>query len=107
MTDKTDPPIQGYRTLTDFQVAMMNLIKTQEEQILRLLDAMDADDDVDGRWMAIARTDLQKGFMALNRAVAKPQRISGDMEGKSTVALEALKRAFKARKSGGAGSGAA
>lgn len=29
----------------------------------------------DQRWIAIARTHFQEGFMALNRAVFQPQRI--------------------------------
>jgi hypothetical protein len=30
-------------------------------------------DGADQRWVAIAKTDLQKGFMALVRAVAQPE----------------------------------
>jgi hypothetical protein len=29
----------------------------------------------DPRWLAVARTDFQRAYMALNRAVFQPQRI--------------------------------
>ena len=35
--------------------------------------------DVDQRWAAVARTHLEQGFMAMNRAVFRPGRISGDL----------------------------
>ena len=28
---------------------------------------------IDKRWLAIAKTDLQKGFMSLVRSIAKPE----------------------------------
>lgn len=35
-------------------------------------EKLDASGLHDGRWLAIAQTDLQKGFMSLTRSVAKP-----------------------------------
>jgi hypothetical protein len=35
---------------------------------------MKDDAQYDQRWLSIARTMLEEGFMALNRAVFKPQR---------------------------------
>jgi len=32
--------------------------------------------EFDQRWLAIARTHVEQGFMAFNRAVFRPQRIS-------------------------------
>lgn len=29
--------------------------------------------EIDGRWLAIGKTDLQKGFMALARSISKPE----------------------------------
>jgi hypothetical protein len=29
----------------------------------------------DARWIAIARTHIEQGFMALNRAIFKPERV--------------------------------
>ena len=42
------------------------------EQVGALVEKLDKLDGIDRRWTAIARTDLQKGFMALTRAIAKP-----------------------------------
>jgi hypothetical protein len=93
----TPPPIEGYRTLTQVEVNMMNLIKghgTALESLvlsvqghllmqrreaarlapiqasdaeLRRLDRAEAD-----RWARIAATHFQEGLMALARAVAQP-----------------------------------
>ena len=30
-------------------------------------------EDIDGRWVSIARTHFQQGFMALTRAVTRPE----------------------------------
>jgi hypothetical protein len=55
--------------------------KEMEERLLRHLDLLrDASvgigAPIDGRWLSIARTHFEQGFMALNRAVLQPQRIS-------------------------------
>jgi hypothetical protein len=31
--------------------------------------------EVDRRWLSIAKTHFEQGFMALNRSIFKPQRI--------------------------------
>lgn len=67
-------PVSGYRPQTEGAVALVNRNKAMEERILRVIDAMQGDDAIDQRWLAIARTDLEKGFMALNRAVFRPGR---------------------------------
>ena len=64
--------INGYRELTDDEVGDINDIKSLAEVVGHLVDSMKDYEDVDQRWLAIAKTDLQKGFMALVRAVAKP-----------------------------------
>lgn len=49
-----------------------------EERLLRDLDVMADSEEpgrFDGRWLAIARTELQQGFMALQRAVLLSPRI--------------------------------
>lgn len=68
---KTDP-IKGYRDLSPEEIKLANelkdlasLVGDKVEQILNLEAA-------DKRWANIARTDLQVGFMALIRAVLKP-----------------------------------
>jgi hypothetical protein len=52
----------------------VNTNKEAEERLLRVLDAMQGDWS-DMRWVAIARTHFEQGFMALNRAIFRPVRI--------------------------------
>lgn len=54
---------------------MANRNKLLEERVLRVLDDLKSDPDVDQRWLAAGRTDIEKGFMSVNRAVFKPARI--------------------------------
>lgn len=77
--------ITGYRDLTPAEVALMNQIKESAEYVAELVRQLDAAQYVigqhehgdligtaDHRWLAIGRTQLQQGFMALTRAIAKP-----------------------------------
>ena len=64
--------ITGYRDLTAEEIGLMNEGKALAEQVGAHLDKLDKLDGIDRLWAAIARTDLQKGFMALTRAIAKP-----------------------------------
>jgi hypothetical protein len=69
-------PVAGYRPQSDDAVALVNQNKSMEERLLRVMDAMQGDPVFDQRWLAIARTQIEQGFMALNRAVFRPGRIS-------------------------------
>jgi hypothetical protein len=55
------------------EVATLNDVERQAEMLRHFLDRLASRPagDVDGRWFAIARTELQQGFMALRRAVTK------------------------------------
>lgn len=68
-------PVEGYRPQTDDAVAMVNEFKRSEEEILRRLDAMAQNPDIDIRWLAIGRTGLEQAFMAINRSVFRPHRL--------------------------------
>lgn len=46
-----------------------------EEGLLRLLDELATREDIDKRWLALSRTHMEIGFMALNRSIFRPQRI--------------------------------
>ena len=70
MSDK--PKITGYRDLSTEEVDAMNQVKATANAVGALLDEIAAKPDIDKRWVAIARTDLQQGFMALTRAIAQP-----------------------------------
>lgn len=64
--------ISGYRELSQDEIDTMNMVKNAAKMVGGLIKDLDGE-DVDPRWVAIAKTDLQKGFMALTRAVAKPE----------------------------------
>lgn len=66
------PTIAGYRDLTVEEIHKVNLIKEGERQVGMLWREIDQTCDCDPRWLAIAKTELQNGFMALVRAVTKP-----------------------------------
>lgn len=66
------PKIIGYRQLTQEEADLMNKIKLHARNVELLIGEIQSCTNADGRWIAIGTTDLQKGFMALTRAVAKP-----------------------------------
>lgn len=72
-------PIKGYSTPTVDTAKVVNRNKILEEMVLRMLDEHFKDATYDGRWLAIAKTHFQEGFMAMNRAVFQPKRIEGDL----------------------------
>lgn len=74
----TQPKITGYRQLTEDEASCMNKIKEMGNAVGSLLMSIEADElegrvRLDGRWVSIAKTQLQQGFMALTRAVARPE----------------------------------
>jgi hypothetical protein len=66
--------VAGYRPQTSEAVGLVNANKVGEEHLLRQLDVLKTK-DVDQRWLSIARTHIEEGFMALNRAIFKPERV--------------------------------
>lgn len=68
-------PVEGYRPQTDTAVELVNTNKKMEEAVLLVLDKLAADPDVDKRWLAIGRTHIEQGFMAINRSIFKPARV--------------------------------
>lgn len=75
MAEHKGLPVAGYRAQSDGAVALVNENKRVEEAILRTLDAMRGDGSYDQRWLAIGRTHIEQGFMAINRAVFQPARV--------------------------------
>jgi len=65
--------IDGYRDLSKEEISLVNDIKQNGNELGALLDILEQHPGVDKRWLAIARTDLQKGLMALVRSITKPQ----------------------------------
>lgn len=70
--------IKGYRELSQAEVDAMNEGKELAEKVgdwIKRLESAAAQEggyDPDKRWLAIGKTDLQKGFMAAIRSIAKP-----------------------------------
>ena len=64
--------IKGYRELSQGEIDAMNAVKEKAAEVGILIEEMESNSELDQRWVAIATTDLQRGFMAAVRAVAKP-----------------------------------
>jgi hypothetical protein len=76
--------IIGYRDLSQPEIDLMNEGKALAEQVGAFVAKVSdhgirtygpdvtKSGDVDHRWLAIGRTHLQQGFMAVTRAIAKP-----------------------------------
>lgn len=77
-------PIKGYRNLDPLDIALINKIKDHAaatevlwEEVRKTVTRQQyrpgtIPDTEPARWAAIARTELQQGYMALVRAVAQP-----------------------------------
>lgn len=79
-------PVPGYRAQPQEAVDLVTKFKREEEFLLRQLDEMAKDTGpspggcgpkgaYDGRWLAVARTHFEQGYMALNRSVFRPARV--------------------------------
>lgn len=68
-------PVAGYRAQAPEAVERVNANKEIEERVLRMLDDLAQVAEVDKRWLAIGRTQIEQGFMAVNRAVFQPGRV--------------------------------
>ncbi len=65
--------IKGYRDLTPNELALINECKEMGVRVGDLCDKISLTPDTDFRWTAIGKTNLQQGFMALTRSIAKPE----------------------------------
>lgn len=74
MTALKGLPVAGYRAQSELAVELVNTNKGAEEAVLRLLDGLAEFPDIDKRWLAVGRTHIEQGFMAVNRAVFRPGR---------------------------------
>lgn len=64
--------ITGYRDLAQDEIDLMNETKAAAVAVGALCEKLSDTAGVDRRWVSIAKTDLQKGFMALTRSIAQP-----------------------------------
>ena len=70
--DNQHRKIKGYRDLSQAEIDLMNKIKEKAAEVGELIEELEESPEIDKRWLAIAKTDLQKGFMAATRSIAKP-----------------------------------
>jgi hypothetical protein len=77
MADDKHPglPVSGYLPQGADNVAIVNENKVLEERCIRVAEAIRDTDGMDGRMAALAITNIQQGFMWLNRAVFQPGRV--------------------------------
>lgn len=71
--DNQHKKIKGYRDLSQKEIDSMNKVKVVAEKVGELLEEVGQIDGIDVSWFAIGKTDLQKGFMSVTRAIAKPE----------------------------------
>ena len=65
--------IKGYLDLSQHEIDLMNEAKDLAIKVGALTDNLKDVAEIDDRWLAIGKTDLQKGFMAVIRSIAKPE----------------------------------
>ncbi len=71
--DNQHRKIKGYRELDQDEIDAMNQVKELAASVGTLIEKLEQTSSSDKRWVAIGKTDLQKGFMALVRSIAKPE----------------------------------
>lgn len=73
--------IKGYKSLGPEAITIMNQIKEKGNEVGALIeelktktwsDERGAVEQADQRWLAIGKTEIQQGFMAVVRAITKP-----------------------------------
>jgi len=70
--DNQHKKIKGYRDLSQEEIDLMNVCKMLASEVGNTIEKLESVNNIDKRWLAIAKTDLQKGFMSLIRAIAQP-----------------------------------
>ena len=73
MIDNQHKLIKGYRDLTEVEIGAMNDCKQIAVEVGILVDKVMGMDENDKQWSSIAKTQLQQGFMALIRSIARPE----------------------------------
>ena len=73
MVENQHRKIAGYRDLTEREIELMNECKALAIVVGTMCDKLEEAAGIDDRWLSIARTDLQRGFMELIRSIAKPE----------------------------------
>lgn len=75
MTEPTEKNIKNYNSVSDQNKKLVNHNKILEENILKVIDVLETIKDIDKRSLKIAKTNIQQGFMWLNRSIFEPNRV--------------------------------
>ncbi|MGE6419600.1 MULTISPECIES: Acb2/Tad1 domain-containing protein [Alteromonas] len=70
--DNQHKKIKGYRDLSQEEIDLMNEGKELSQKVGDFISKLEANEKLDKRWVAIGKTDLQKGFMSAIRSIAQP-----------------------------------
>lgn len=78
--DNQHKHIKGYRDLSAEEITLMNEAKELAEQVGQFCEKLESlappngqtGIEIDPYWLAAGKTDLQKGFMAVIRSIARP-----------------------------------
>ena len=75
--DNQHKKIRGYRDLSQDEIDLINKGKAIAEECGALIEEINALGHkarihLDHRWLALGKTHLQEGFMAITRSIAKP-----------------------------------
>jgi hypothetical protein len=70
--DNQHQKISGYRDLSQEEIDLMNELKKAGNNVGTILEQVASIPNIDQRWLSIGRTDIQKGFMAAIRSIARP-----------------------------------
>lgn len=65
--------IAGYRTLNQEEIDLINGGKEIGSHIEEYVKYLEQRTDIDKRWLAIGKTSLQQGMMAITRSIARPE----------------------------------
>ena len=65
--------IKGHRELTQAEIDLMNEVKAKGVEFGELVEKLMETDGLDKRWIAIGKTHLQQGCMALVRGIAQQE----------------------------------
>ncbi|HEY2454128.1 MAG TPA: hypothetical protein VGI71_16175 [Scandinavium sp.] len=64
--------VKGYRQLSPAEIEQMNDLKDVSREFHQLLALLGDTTEADKRWLAIAKTEMQKACMSACRAVTRP-----------------------------------
>lgn len=69
-----EPLVIGERTLNAQDIAAINHVRLVGNEVGAMLSEMAQYPGVDRRWLAMAQSQLQQGFMSAERAIHKPEK---------------------------------